>query len=93
MFQTTPNMGKGETNLVALLNEHLEGEEPDQCLEWPGGTANGYPKMNYRNFKWIQVRRLVYGWVKGLAGPWTGGYLTTTCGNPNCINPRHVLEK
>jgi hypothetical protein len=78
------------------LHEKIANADSSQCIEWDGCVnQSGTPYMKFRGRRIVTVRRLVYGWLKhGFPSlPWTGGRLTTTCGNQLCINPNHIVEE
>lgn len=65
--------------------------ESGDCLEWAGYAVEGkFPQIRV-NWKLYPVRRLVWQLVRGPAKPeqWIG----TTCENPLCVNPDHLVAR
>lgn len=65
-------------------------EEVGNCMEWQGYVGNGSPQVSHGG-KIITVRKL----MRELQGkPTSKGIFTgTTCGNPLCVNPSHMVDR
>lgn len=63
-------------------------ELEDECLVWQGFMQNGAVPMVKHDGKMVSVRKL----IAILRGDdiRAGGYWSTTCGNPACVNPEHI---
>lgn len=60
--------------------------EADDCTIWPHATtALGYPKVTSR----LEGHRLSCEWTHGPA-PTPTHQAAHSCGNPSCVNPRHL---
>lgn len=63
--------------------------EVGECLEWQGYYGNFVPYVSHEG-KMISVRRL----LRLLDGqPAPTGYYATSCDNPKCVNPDHIMYR
>lgn len=65
--------------------------EVGECWEWQGALTSGGPVFARKGDKNVSVRRLI---VDHRGQPRsTQKVVTTTCGNPRCVNPAHVVVR
>jgi hypothetical protein len=65
-------------------------EEYGGCRLWKGGCANGPTPHVYWNGGMVPVRRLILE----LSGEKVvGEYLGTSCGDPRCVEPSHIVQR
>ena len=57
----------------------------EACLPWP--FNKGYGRIHYRGFS-LLVHRIVLSLAKGRGQ--SGQDAAHNCGNPNCVNPKHL---
>lgn len=79
--------------VIGLPSKHLEEVvlpyEGDDCIEWPfTRMKSGYGQVTYKRRKTL-VHRLVCEIFNGPA-PADKQDAAHTCGNPKCVNPRHI---
>lgn len=65
-------------------------DEVGECLEWQGMMVNGTPLIRIAR-KMLTVRRVIREMLGQPAGQ--KNYLTTSCGNPKCVRPDHIVER
>lgn len=66
-------------------------EEVGECWEWQGALSSGGPIFGRNGVANISVRRLI---VDHRGQPRsTRHVVTTTCNNPRCVNPAHVVVR
>jgi len=64
-------------------------EQPNGCLDWPGGTSrNGYGVI-YFDGKRVSTHRLAWELVNGPIPE--GMVICHKCDNPPCCNPEHMF--
>lgn len=71
-----------------FTNIDMKGGDPHECWIWKG-RMNPNPVFQFRN-QTLQVRRVVYSLKKGMHVD-DVPKLSTTCGNPRCVNPNHSI--
>lgn len=64
--------------------------EIGDCMEWGGYLCSGVPNMTV-NRRCRPVRRFLLELLGRPARP--GSFVGTTCGNPLCVNPEHIIER
>lgn len=63
--------------------------EVGECNEWLGYIANDTPQVSHGG-KMMTVRRVMHE-LQGKSAE--GYYLSTSCGNPRCVNPAHAFVR
>lgn len=70
---------------MRLAKKIIKGEKPNDCWEWVGGRNNiGYPFIKYGDR--MRLAHRVQAELHGI----TGEEIQHTCGNYDCLNPRHL---
>ena len=84
--------GRPVRNDTQRFFEAALGTQGDNCIEWPHSRDNdGYAKMRYGGHSRVLskvVCEIVYG-----EAPTDRHQAAHECGNPPCINPRHLSWK
>lgn len=62
-------------------------EQQGGCLIWQGATRNGHPTVYVGRQPWVG-QRLVYALTHEEPAPYRR--VGNTCGNPLCLNPKHL---
>lgn len=63
-------------------------EDPDECQEWQGGfNAEKYPVVTWNGVS-CMAHRVAY--ELGIGPIPNSGFIRRTCGNRNCVNPKHL---
>ena len=83
-------MAKSKT-VHTLESLHAMSEEIGDCWEWGRYYANGVPYV-YQGGKMMSVRKLVSE-LSGGKHKAKNLQFGTTCGNPKCVNPEHVVGR
>ena len=65
-------------------------EEYGECIEWTKYYQNGAPYV-CQDGQLIAVRKLIL-LLQGKDVP-KGLFVGTTCGNPRCVNPKHIIAR
>jgi hypothetical protein len=64
-------------------------EEEGECFLWKGYSTNNTP-MVHQDGKMVSVRRLL---IDMEGREFKGKYTGSSCGNPMCINPAHIVQR
>lgn len=82
--------GRGCNSKINTASPLIEGKH---CIDWTGGTDNGYPRIWDSNTKKnVLVHRLVFQLAnKDIIIK--GRYVLQACGRKVCVNPRHLYLK
>lgn len=65
-------------------------EEYGECIEWTKYYQNGVPYV-CQDGQLMAVRKLIL-LLQGHDVP-KGAFVGTTCGNPKCVNPKHIIAR
>lgn len=77
-----------DRTLMQAAWDRIEVAAPDTCWPWRGFVkSNGYGSLNYKG-KAFNAHRLVYSLL--VATIPDGQVVDHICGNPGCVNPRHL---
>ena len=84
-----PSLIKTDAQMLEYITTKTKRTE-DGCLLWVGWTTrDGYPRLNWKK-KTYRANRLVYRLThENMVASWL---VRTTCGNPTCVNPEHLVQ-
>ena len=72
----------------AQIIESIAKSDAGGCMLWPRGMDNGYGRLNYRGAP-VRAHRLICILVHG-EPPTSKHHAAHSCGNPSCVNPKHL---
>ena len=76
--------------LSCLPKNYNSHEMIDQCWIWQGAKrGNNYGEISYGRHNSYQAHRISYLIFNGIIPQ--GKIIRHTCGNPLCVNPKHLI--
>lgn len=82
---------RGEGNAIKFIRQHEQYPHDDWCLIWPFSKTRGYGTFGYLG-KTYYAHRFMCELVHG-KGPSDLHEVAHSCGDPGCVNPRHLSWK